>query len=76
MKTTLICLRLQLILKTNMGVNPETPQWVGIPLPHLLKLYFKDIEDSFAKFSRKITFENDTKMITKCPRLQEIGLNF
>ena len=46
------------------------------PLVSILKLYFKDIDDSLAKFPRKIALENDMKMITECPRLQEIGVNF
>ena len=63
-------------VKTIKGVTPKPPSGWGYPNHTLLKLYFKDIDDSLAKFPRIIALENDMKMITECPRLQEIGVNF
>ena len=42
----------------------------------LFRFYFKDTQELLTKFIRKKAFDNVTKMISECSRLQEIRVKF
>ena len=54
---------------------PKHPSERGYPY-HTLFDFIEDIQDLLPNVPRKIAFEKVTRIVSECPRLQEISVNF